>query len=85
MTDDERDNLEREISDLRGQFRIPKWTRDENASAVLLEEMPYPRLHKDDDSPWWYCSADKYRYPPDANPERMVAIALAWLKWRKSR
>lgn len=62
----------------------PKWTRSEEASARLLEMMPYPKLWIDDDSPWWYCTANHYKFAAVTKQDRKVAIALAARAWLQS-
>lgn len=58
------------------------WTGSEEASAVLLEEMPEPLLFLMVDARQWWCDPDSRQETTAESPDRKVAIALAWLKWK---
>lgn len=96
------EELNRKISEARkewnrrfsGKIEPKDWTGSEEASAVLLEEMPFPvvekRLDIEATTAQWHCMVDPRADadgPPHAvtfgvNQDRKTAIALAWLKWK---
>ena len=91
MTNDE---INRKISEMRvvecvrhsndtySEVQSPRdWTGSEEASAVLLEEMPLPHVWKNPNREW-ACEPDLNAEVIESANERKCAIALAWLKWK---
>lgn len=67
------------------------WTGSEDASAVLLEEMPSPELCRTrfaSGHDGWMCRPDigistaTIEGESERSKERKTVIALAWLKWK---
>lgn len=55
------------------------WTGSEDASAVLLEEMPDPMLWKESETLW---GCEPFNGASEHHRDRKVAIALGWMKWK---
>ena len=64
------------------------WTGSEDANAILLDEMPWADLSKQDPSREWRCDPLGGAEGPDGDgfsiydKDRKTAIALAWCKWK---
>lgn len=58
------------------------WTGSEDASAVLLEEIPNPAISRGT-LRMWSCLPDILDLRNELqHADRKIAIALAWLKWK---
>lgn len=59
---------------------LPDFYTDEAANAMVLDAMPWPDLHKNEDAGGWYCAANKYKTPSVYCADRKTAICGAYLK-----
>lgn len=70
-----------------GRWKPRDWTGDATASEVLLEEMPSPCVWRNPNR-LWTCEPDAEQTTEDetieTDPERKVAVALAYEKWKES-
>lgn len=61
----------------------PDWAGSEDASAVLLEEMPNPGLSRGGRYKEWSCLPDISDLSIEIRDVvRKRAVAIAWLKWK---
>lgn len=69
-----------EVADESINEKLPDFRTSEEANALILDKFSHPMLHRSYDSPGWYCTPNKYKFPTVEELDRKSAIVEAALK-----